>query len=87
VAPPGGGTPESQAAQAAQVAEVPGRDLGPEARARAFLALLGRADHPHAQEDPLHALYQVAVDYRCTAQGYRDLYLYQRRLHPGPRGP
>ena len=37
--------------------------------------MLGRADHPDAQTNPLSALYQVAVDFRCSAQGYRDLYL------------
>ena len=47
----------------------------PQERARAFLELLGRSDHPDAQTDPVYAMYQVAVDYHCSAHGYRDLYL------------
>lgn len=42
-------------------------------RALAYLALLGRADHPTAVDDPVHALSQLAVDYRCAAAGYRRL--------------
>lgn len=46
-----------------------------DARARLYLQMLGRADHPDAHDDPIGALYQVAVDLRCTADGYRALYL------------
>ena len=50
-----------------------------ESRARELLELLGRGDHPDAEGDPIHALYQVAIDYRCSAHGYRELYLHHRR--------
>ncbi|MDJ0523263.1 MAG: hypothetical protein QNJ90_14430 [Planctomycetota bacterium] len=50
-----------------------------EGRAREMLDRLGRADHPDAETDPIHALYQVAVDYRCSAHGYRELYLHHLR--------
>jgi len=53
-----------------------------ESRARAMLERLGRADHPDAEQDPIHALYQVAVDYRCSAYGYRELYLHHVRMTP-----
>jgi hypothetical protein len=46
-------------------------------RARAFLEALGHADHPDAVGNPIYALYQVAVDYRCTAHGYRTLYFHR----------
>ena len=45
-----------------------------EDRARMFLESLGHIDHPLAAEDPLYALFQVAVDYRCMAQGYEGLF-------------
>ncbi len=47
--------------------------LALEDRARMFLESLGHTDHPLAAEDPIYALYQVAVDYRCMAQGYEGL--------------
>lgn len=50
-----------------------------EARALELLAKLGRADHPDAQADPIYALYQVAVDFQCSAHGYRELYLHRMR--------
>jgi hypothetical protein len=51
------------------------RREGAEEQAREFLEALGRGDHPDAHDDPVYALYQVAVDFRCTAYGYRALYL------------
>ncbi len=51
----------------------------PELRARDLLEKLGRGDHPDAERDPVHALYQVAVDLRCSAEGYRELYLHRVR--------
>ncbi len=47
-------------------------------RAHEFLEMLGRSDHPDAERDPLYALYQVAVDFQCSAHGYRELYLRKR---------
>ena len=44
-------------------------------RARHYLRLLGREDHPDAEDNPVYALYQVAVDLKCTADGYRALYV------------
>lgn len=41
--------------------------------ARELLGMLGRLDHPEAQDNPIYALYQVAVDHRCSATGYRTL--------------
>lgn len=52
--------------------------------ARMLLEALGRADHPDATSNPIYALYQVAVDYRCSAEGYRTLYL--RRPPTAPAG-
>ncbi|MDA1194461.1 MAG: hypothetical protein O2894_04690, partial [Planctomycetota bacterium] len=49
-----------------------------QARARAFLRLLGRTEHPDTDADPVYALYQVALDFQCSAYGYRDLYLRKR---------
>ena len=43
-------------------------------RARMFLESLGHSDHPLAADDPVYALFQVAVDYRCMAQGYEGLF-------------
>ncbi len=51
----------------------------PEIRARDFLERLGRSEHPDAERDPISALYQVAVDFRCSAHGYRELYLHRVR--------
>jgi hypothetical protein len=48
-----------------------------EERARGFLEAIGHADHPDAEKNPIYALYQVAVDYRCTAHGYRSLYFHR----------
>ena len=50
-------------------------------RAVEFLELLGKSDHPDAERDPVYALYQVAIDFQCSAHGYRELYL---RKRPGP---
>lgn len=47
-------------------------------RAAEFLEMLGKSDHPDAERDPVYALYQVAVDFQCSAHGYRDLYLRKR---------
>lgn len=47
-------------------------------RAMEFLEMLGKSDHPDAVRDPVYALYQVAVDFQCSAHGYRDLYLRKR---------
>lgn len=47
-------------------------------QARAYLDALGRAEHPDAATNPIYALYQVAVDYCCTAHGYRELYLHRK---------
>lgn len=47
-------------------------------RAMEFLEMLGRSDHPDAEKDPVYALYQVAVDFQCSAHGYRELYLRKR---------
>lgn len=67
---------EKAAAQEAQRAEAL---LGDEReRAVQFLELLGRSDHPDAETDPVYALYQVAIDYQCSAHGYRELYLRKR---------
>lgn len=49
------------------------QSLALEDRARMFLESIGHDDHPLAVDDPLYALYQVAVDYRCMAQGYEGL--------------
>ena len=51
----------------------------PHAFALRLLALLGREDHPDAASNPIYALYQVAVDYRCSARGYRDLAIHRAR--------
>jgi hypothetical protein len=67
-------TPATETTSEAPPAGPVARDEAAE-RARAFLEMLGRSDHPDAGRDPLHALYQVAVDFRCSAHGYRDLYL------------
>ena len=47
-------------------------------RAIEFLEMLGKSDHPDAERDPVYALYQVAVDFQCSAHGYRELYLRRR---------
>ena len=47
-------------------------------RAIEFLEMLGKSDHPDAERDPVYALYQVAVDFQCSAHGYRELYLRKR---------
>ena len=52
-------------------------------RARDFLEALGHGDHPDADTNPIYALYQVAVDYRCTAKGYRSLYFHREGI-PDP---
>jgi hypothetical protein len=52
-----------------------------------MLEKLGRGDHPDAEQDPIYALYQVAVDCRCSAHGYRELYLHHVRTAPGRGGP
>lgn len=52
------------------------------ARAKEFLEQLGCSDHPDAETDPLHALYQVAVDFQCSAYGYRELYLRKKSDKP-----
>lgn len=41
--------------------------------AQQLLRMLGRSDHPEAADNPIYALYQVAVDHRCSATGYRTL--------------
>ena len=47
--------------------------IDPRVLAQLFLAALGRDDHPDSQSNPIYALYQVAVDYRCSADAYRAL--------------
>ncbi|MDF1701082.1 MAG: hypothetical protein P1V36_07985 [Planctomycetota bacterium] len=47
-------------------------------RAVEFLEMLGKSDHPDAERDPVYALYQVAIDFQCSAHGYRELYLRKR---------
>ena len=75
--------PESVAARMLAAAAGTTPDwTSPENRARDFLERLGRADHPDAERDPLNALFQIAVDYRCSAHGYRELYLHHMR-HAG----
>jgi len=72
---------DSQTSKKTPAAEAP-RISAPVAdeatRAKEFLELLGRGDHPDAERDPLDALYQVAVDFQCSAYGYRELYLRKR---------
>ena len=58
------------------VSQLAGED--PHHFARQLLDLLGRGDHPDAETNPIYALYQVAVDYRCSANGYRALALNDR---------
>lgn len=43
--------------------------------AQQLLAVLDRGEHADAASNPVYALFQVAVDFRCSAAGYRDLYL------------
>ena len=52
-------------------------------RAAQFLEMLGRSDHPDAEKDPVYALYPVAIDYQCSAHGYRELYLRKRPPQDG----
>ncbi len=47
--------------------------------ARALLTALGKGDHPDIDDNPIFGLYQVALDYRCSADGYRALFDQQRR--------
>lgn len=51
-------------------------------RAAEFLEMLGKSDHPDAERDPVYALYQVAIDFQCSAHGYRELYLRKRSDKP-----
>ncbi len=51
-------------------------------RAMQFLEMLGKSDHPDAERDPVYALYQVAIDFQCSAHGYRELYLRKRPDKP-----
>ncbi len=67
----------------ATLRETLGRTSDPADYARVLLEALGRADHPDAAGNPIYALYQVAVDYRCSAEGYRTLYLRRPALVPG----
>ena len=69
---------QNAAPSEADARTVPNWD-SPEIRARDLLERLGRADHPDAERDPIYALYQVAVDLRCSAHGYRELYLHRVR--------
>ena len=43
-------------------------------RARYYLESLGHDHHPEASTDPVYALFQVAGDAICTANGYEGLY-------------
>ena len=63
--------------------EAPASAAEADARAREFLEALGHGDHPDAAENPIYALFQVAVDYRCTAKGYRSLYFHREGI-PDP---
>ncbi len=47
--------------------------------ARALLTALGRSDHPDIDDNPIFGLYQVALDYRCSADGYRALFDQSRK--------
>lgn len=47
--------------------------MDPHALAQLLLAALGRGDHGDRDKNPIYALYQVALDYRCAAEGYRTL--------------
>ena len=72
-------TPEAVEAAAALEARRAKALVGDEReRAIEFLEMLGKSDHPDAERDPVYALYQVAVDFQCSAYGYRDLYLRKR---------
>lgn len=63
--------------------EPPASAAEAEEHAREFLEALGHADHPDAESNPIYALFQVAVDYRCTAKGYRSLYFHREGI-PDP---
>lgn len=72
-------TPRSVEEAAAREAKQAEALLGDEReRAVQFLEMIGKSDHPDAVRDPVYALYQVAIDFQCSAYGYRDLYLRKR---------
>ncbi len=48
-------------------------DMAPRELAQMLLAALGRGDHGDRDRNPIYALYQVALDYRTAAEGYRAL--------------
>ena len=47
--------------------------VDPRVLAQLFLAALGRGDHPDTETNPVYALYQVALDYRCSAETRQSL--------------
>jgi len=47
--------------------------MDPRQLAQLLLAALGRGDHGDRDTNPVYALYQVALDYRTAAEGYRAL--------------
>ena len=47
--------------------------MDPRVLAQLFLAALGRGDHPDSETNPVYALYQVALDYRCSAETRQSL--------------
>lgn len=48
-------------------------EMDPRELARLLLAALGRGDHGDRDKNPIYAIYQVALDFRTAAEGYRSL--------------
>ncbi|MDJ0975642.1 MAG: hypothetical protein QNJ98_14360 [Planctomycetota bacterium] len=48
-------------------------EMPPKELAQLLLAALGRGDHGDREKNPIYALYQVALDFRTAAEGYRSL--------------